>query len=130
MSAEDAKTISTTLENLKLEHKELKATTHAISADIVNIKNDISTIIQVAKRLDVGLLGDPNLNHDGLFKQVQNQCIKHEKLDARVTIIENLKSTEDVLTKYKKGLFGVIFINAGVAILWVVEKILTFVHIN
>jgi len=130
MSAEDAKTISTTLENLKIQHGELKATTQGISTDIVNIKNDITTIIQVAKRLDVGLLGDPNLNHDGLFKQVQNQCIKHENLVARVTIIENLKSTEDALSKYKKALFSVIFGTLGAALIWVIEKILTFVHIN
>ena len=130
MSAEDAKTISTTLETLKSQHNELKATTHGISDDIVNIKKDITTIIQVAKRLDSGLLGDADLNQDGLFMQFKNQCIKHENLVTRVTIIENLKSTEDALSKYKKALFSVIFGTLGAALIWVVEKILTFVHIN
>jgi len=130
MSAEDAKTISTTLETLKSQHNELKATTHGISDDIVNIKKDITTIIQVAKRLDSGLLGDADLNQEGLFMQVKNQSIKHENLVARVTIIENLKSTEDALSKYKKALFSVIFGTLGAALIWVVEKILTFVHVN
>lgn len=130
MSAEDAKSIGTTLETLKSQHSELKATTHGISDDIVNIKKDISTIIQVAKRLDTGLLGDADLNQEGLFMQVKNQKIMHENLVARVTIIENLAITQDTLTKYKKGLFGVIFVNAGVAILWIIEKVLTYMHIN
>lgn len=130
MSAEDAKSIGTTLETLKSQHNELKATTHGISDDIVNIKKDITTIIQVAKRLDTGLLGDADLNQEGLFMQVKNQSIKHENLVARVTIIENLAITQDTLTKYKKGLFGVIFVNAGVAILWIIEKVLTYMHLN
>lgn len=115
--------ISTTLETLRNNIT-------VLSAQHNEIKNELNGMAHTLKRLDVGLLGDVNLNHEGLFVQVKNQCIKHEKLEARVTIIENLKNTEDVLSKYKKGLFSVIFLNAGVAILWVVEKILTFVHIN
>ena len=123
--------LSNDIAMLKLKIEVLDEQSKDIKTLNTNIAEGIISSQKSLKRLEDGLLGDVNLNHDGLFVQVKKHLEDHDKLDKRVSIIEQLMESKEQLARYKKTLVSVIItvITAIVATLaWLVDKTLTFMQ--
>ena len=123
--------LSNDIAMLKLKIEVLDDKSKDIKCITANMAEGIETIQKSQKMITDGLLGDPNLNHDGLFVQVKKHLDDHDKLDKRVSIIEQLMESKEQLARYKQTLVSVMItvITAIVATLaWLVDKTLTYMH--